>query len=174
MTSTPGILPINNPLSLYGIMQEHLELLQQILEADGELTPEMEEALLFNGQEMQKKSMSVAYAIKTLEYNSDILDKEIDRLQSLKQKADNAKEFLKQRLSEAMMLYGIERLDGGNMKLFFRKSEAIVVTDPAQIPEQFLEWKDPVVSKTKIKASIKAGEEVPGAQLITKQNLQIK
>lgn len=174
MTSTHAILPLNNPLSLYAIMQEHLTLLQLILEADGELTSEMEEALLLNGQEMQKKTISVAYMLKTLEYNSDILDKEIDRLQSLKTKAVNAKEFLKQRLSEAMQLYGIERLDGGNIKLFFRKSEAVVVTDPAQIPEQFLEWKDPVVSKTKIKAAIKAGEEVPGAQLTTKQNLQIK
>jgi hypothetical protein len=174
MTSTPAILPINNPLSLYAIMQEHLTLLQQVLEADGEVTPDMEEALLFNGQEMQKKSMSVAYAIKTLEYNADILDKEIDRLQSLKTKAIKARKFFKQRLSEAMQLYGIERLDGGNMKLFFRKSDSVDIIDAGLLTDDFLKYPPPEPMKSKIKAAIKAGEEVPGAQLITKQNLQIK
>lgn len=173
MTSTPG-LPLSNPLSLFAIMQEHLSLMQQILEADGELSPGAEEALLLNGQEMQRKATSVAYMVKALDYNVDVLNKEIDRLQALKQRAENAKEFLKQRLSEAMQLYGIERLDGGNIKLYFRKSEAVEVTNQSEIPEQFLEWKDPVVSKSKIKEALKAGETVPGVQLITRQNLQIK
>jgi hypothetical protein len=173
MTSTQQALLIN-PLSLYAIMQEHVTLLQQIMEAEGEVSPEMEEALQLNGQEMQRKSMSVAYMIKTLEYNADVLEKEIDRLRSLKQKADNAKEFLKQRLSEAMILYGIERLDGGNIKLFFRKSESVDIFEPAFLPDKFLIPKPPEPSKQQIKAAIKAGEEVPGARLIEKQNLQIK
>lgn len=175
MTSTPRTnLPINSPLSLFAIMQEHLQLLDQIADADGEITPEVDAALQLNGEQMQAKCTSVAYMIKTVEYNTDILDKEIARLQVLKDKAAKAKEFLKQRLCEAMQLYGIERLDGGNIKLFFRKSEAVEVTNQAEIPEQFLEWKDPVVSKTKIKEALKAGEEVPGAHLVTRQNLQIK
>lgn len=167
-------LPISNPLSLYAIMQEHLQLLDQIADSDGEVTPEVEDALLFNGEQMQAKATSVAYVIKTVEYNVDILEKEIARLLALKEKAAKAKEFLMQRLSEAMQLYGIERLDGGNIKLFFRKSTAVMITDYTKIPEQFLEWKDPVISKTKIKEALKVGEEVPGAHLVTRQNLQIK
>lgn len=155
-------------------MQEHLHLLERIADADGEITPEIEAELGFNGDKMQAKATSVAYMIKTVDYNIDVLDKEIDRLQDLKNKATKAKEFLKQRLSEAMQLYGIERLDGGNIKLFFRKSEAVEITDQTKIPDQFLEWKDPVVSKTKIKEALKVGEEVPGAHLVTRQNLQIK
>lgn len=175
MTSTPRTnLPLNSPLSLFAIMQEHLQLVDQVADADGEVTPELETALGLNGDQLQAKATSVAYVIKTVEYNMDILDKEIARLQELKTKAAKAKEFLMQRLSEAMQLFGIERLDGGNIKLFFRKSTAVVVTDQAQIPEQFLRWKEPEVDKTKIKEAFKAGEEVPGARIITKQNLQIK
>lgn len=174
MQSTPKTnLPVN-PLSLYAIMEEHTSLLHQIMEADGELSPEMEDALLLNGTEMQRKSLSVAYMIKTMDYNIDVLDKEIDRLQALKQKASNAKEFLKQRLSEAMQLFGVERLDGGNIKLFFRKSESVEITGPGELPEKFFIPKPPEPSKTLIKAAIKAGEEVPGAHLVEKQNLQIK
>lgn len=175
MTSTPRTnLPLNSPLSLFAIMQEHLQLVDQVADADGEVTPELETALGLNGDQLQAKATSVAYVIKTVDYNIDVLDKEIARLQELKTKAAKAKEFLMQRLSEAMQLFGIERLDGGNIKLFFRKSEAVEIFAQPYLPDEFLEWKDPIPNKKKIKEAIKAGEEVPGARLITRQNLQIK
>jgi hypothetical protein len=167
------MLPVN-PMSLFAIMEEHVQLMSQIMEAEGEVTPEMEEALQLNGEQMQRKAMSVGYAVKTCEYSIEVLDKEIDRLQALKKRAAMAKEFFKQRLSEAMQLYGIERLEGGNIKLSFRKSTSVDVYEKLAIPEQYLEWKEPEVNKKRIAEALKAGDEVPGARLLTKQNLQIK
>lgn len=42
------------------------------------------------------------------------------------------------------------------------------------VPEEFLKFKDPELDKVAVKKAIKAGETVPGCELVARQNLQIK
>ena len=74
-----------------------------------------------------------------------------------------------------MQQFGVEKIETPTLKLSFRKSESVEIIDEKDVPGNFFETKTvSTVSKTKIKEAIKEGQTIPGAQLITKQNLQIK
>jgi hypothetical protein len=57
----------------------------------------------------------------------------------------------------------------------WRKSVSTEIVDAAAIPAQFRHQKiEETISKTEIKEAINAGQDVPGAKLVEKQNIQIK
>lgn len=65
----------------------------------------------------------------------------------------------------------------GTFTLSYRKSEAILIENESRIPSEFLKVPEPPTpkpDKTAIKDALKAGKEVPGASIETRQNLQIK
>jgi hypothetical protein len=161
--------------SLYQIREEHLAILQEIEDNEGLLTPEIEAALNLTIDQFQDKALSFAFIIKTFDDSSSIIEAEIKRLKALQDKAEKRKELFKQRLSEAMIFFGVEKIDSPLLKLSFRKSEAVEILDEEEIPDAFIDVKEVVtISKARIKEALKKGEVVPGAELITKNNLQIK
>ena len=48
------------------------------------------------------------------------------------------------------------------------------VSNVKELPEEYLKYKDPEPDKVKLKADLKAGVEIDGVCLITKENIQIK
>lgn len=163
-------------MNLYRIQQEHLALLAQIEEQEGEIYDHQEMALGFTLDAFQEKAVSVGFLTKQLEDGITTIDAEIKRLQAMKTAATKRQEWFEAQLAGAMNQFGIEKIDTPTLKISFRKSEAVEVADETLLPESVKEevpasWK---VSKTKIKEAIKAGNEVPGASLVTRQNLQIK
>jgi hypothetical protein len=151
-----------------------MQLLGKIEEAEGEITEEIDKALQFNEQRLQAEGINVGMLIKTLDYWIDDIYEELNRLGRLLEKAQKSKELLKNRLSGAMQQYGIERLSSPTLTISFRKSEAVEVTDENAIPAEYLIQPPAYPGKTRIKEAIKAGITVPGAELVTRSNLQIK
>lgn len=151
-----------------------MQLLGKIEEAEGEITPEIDEQLQFTDVSLRTEASNVACLIKTIDYWTDSLEQEIKRLENTRAKAIKGKELLKNRLSAAMQQFGIERLVDPYITISFRKSEAIEVTDEALIPETYLEPQPPKINKLKIKDAVKMGVAVPGAELVQRKNLQIK
>lgn len=166
------MLPQNN--NLYNIQRRYLDILRMVEEADGEITPEIDQALTLTQSEMQEAAINIGFLIKSLDYNEEVLDAEIQRLTNLKHKVTKGKELLKNRLSASMQLFGIERIDSPTLKLSFRKSVAVEISDEMEIPAAYFNQPPPKPDKTKIKEAIKAGEQVPGAELVERKNLQIK
>lgn len=160
---------------MYQIREEHLTLLSLIEEADGELTPEIEQALQLTQEEFDSKAVSYANVVKGFSDTEDAISREIDRLTALKERAIKRAELFKSTLSSAMQQFGIEKIETPTIKLSFRKSEAIEITDENAVPESFQDQKvTTTISKTRIKEAIKQGTDVPGAQLISRKSLQIK
>lgn len=161
--------------TLYNIRIEHLSLLQEIEDNEGELTPELEEALSLTQEQFQDKALSYGFIIKSFENTANIIDAEIDRLKLLQDKAEKRAQLFKERISEAMQEFGVEKIDSPLLKLSFRKSEAVSIYDERMIPAGYLVERTVVdISKAKIKEAIKTGLTVPGAELVSKKNLQIK
>lgn len=163
-------------MQLYRIQQEHINLLAQIEEQEGEIFPHQEEALGFTQEAFQEKAISCGFMTKHIGDGIAAIDAEIKRLQTMKASALKRQEWLEKMLAGAMHQFGVEKIDTPTLKISFRKSEAVEIEDEMKIPQSVKElipasWK---VSKTKIKEAIKRGEEVPGAALVTRQNLQIK
>lgn len=159
---------------LFNIQSQYAHILACIEASEGEITPEIDAALQFTQQQMQEAGINIGLSIKHLDYSEDILTQEIERLTTYREKVRKGKELLKNRLTEAMQQFGIERISSPTINLSFRKSEAIEITEESAIPAAYFDQPPPKVSKSKIRDAIKNGNEVPGASLVTRQNLIIK
>jgi len=158
-------------MNLYNIKSEYINIAMQL--TDGELTPELEQALQITEQNLHDKAVNYGYVIKTLESEADIIDAEIKRLQELKKTRSNAVERLKTNITEAMELFGVTEVKAPTFKLSFRKSESIECDE--FVDSNYCTVKTSIApDKVAIKQAIKEGKDVVGARLVVKNNLQIK
>lgn len=161
--------------SLYNIRIDHLALMQEIQYNDGELTPELEEALQLNEQEFEDKALSYGFVIKSLDDQLELIDKEFARLDKIREKIDRTKTKVKEVLSEAMQQFGFDKIETPLLKLSFIKRDAVEIIDENLIPAEFIKVKQvESVDKIGIKAALKEGVNVPGAELVKNKSLQIK
>lgn len=92
-----------------------------------------------------------------------------EREKSKRNKAESLKTYLADYL-------GGKKFETAKVALTFRRSEAVEF-DKAylrSVPTEYLKFKEPELNKTAVKKAIKAGESVPGCELVVKNNLQIK
>jgi len=101
-------------------------------------------------------------------------DAEIARLKALKGRMEKARDIAFAAI-EAVLPRG-EKIESDFVKVSWRKSKTVVIDGAVELlPEEFQRTKITVdADKTKIKAAIEAGQEVPGASLVERMNLQIK
>lgn len=119
--------------SIFDIDRELYALYDEIEEAGGEITPEIEEKLELNGQEMTNKVRSITNFINSL--NADILaiKSETDRLDKLKKSKENTITGLTNLVLFAIKKYGVadkqgkKWIDWGTGKVTIRKSETVKV-----------------------------------------------
>ena len=161
-------------MNIYQIEQEYLVLSNDIIEAGGEITPELETALAINKEQLQNKGINYGYVIKSLENDITAIEEEIKRLNALKSSRTKTTDLLKSTIKQAMQLYGIEELKTPTLKINFRKSESVEVDDSVLDVNYFNHKVVSTPDKTRIKEDIKSGKEVVGAVLNVNFNLQIK
>lgn len=67
------------------------------------------------------------------------------------------------------------KMETPKMKLSYRKSESVNITDIDSVPKEYIKTKTEVLAdKTNIKKAIKAGQYIDGAELVTNINMQVK
>ena len=162
-------------LSLYTIEQNYLTLVENLIDNGGELTPELETELAITKQDLQNKGVCYGFIVKELEGNIDLIDLEIKRLNALKKPLVNSIDRLKNNLSNAMQMFEVTELKTPLLKINFRKSESVEVTDIDLLDADFVKTTiTKAADKIAIKEAIKAEIPVRGAVLLTNYNLQIK
>lgn len=117
------------------------------------------------------KIENIALFIKNLLSDVAGIKAEKDNLAQRQRVAENKANNLKKYL--AGYLAG-QKFSTSRVAISFRKSESVNVQDLTEIPKEYLKYKDPEPDKTAIKAALKAGKDVPGAELVQNQNIQIK
>lgn len=166
---------MENKKSLYGIQSEYMTLINDIMEAEGEITPEQSELLVINKTELTTKAAGYIAVINKLKAECNYIDAEVKRLTALKKARKNAEDRLKQSISDAMNLYDIQEIKTELNKINFRKSESVVIEcDVNDMPDALKVYVATPISKTDIKKLLNAGEEFDGVYLQTNKNLQIK
>ena len=159
--------------SLYHIETEYRTLIEQVEQADGELTEELEQQLAINETQLQSKSIAYHEYTSSLEATNKRIDDEIKRLQAMKKRNANLVSKLKNRLLDAVKLYG--NFTVGLTKFGTRKSQQVIVEVNAN--ELDGEFKTVTITekadKKAIKEAIKRGESVEGCELIDVLNLKI-
>jgi hypothetical protein len=160
-------------MKLYEITQE-AQYLAALLETE-EFTPELEQALIINQDQLQAKAVNYAKVIANYQAESDAIDQEIKRLKAMKESRDKKVEWLKESVKKAMLISGIEKVESPLFKISVRRSESVEVDVVEALPNAFQNVKNVVTAdKVAIKEAIKRGENVLGARLVENFNLQIK
>lgn len=160
-------------MNLYEITREAMEL-ASLLETE-ELTPELEQALVINQDQLQTKANNYAKVIVNIQSDADAIDAEIKRLKAMKESKERAITRLKEAVKNAMLVSNIEKIESPLFKLSIRKSEAVEVDMLEGLPSEFVNIKNVITpDKLAIKEAIKRGEFVLGARLVDNFNLQIK
>ena len=161
--------------TLYGITAELNGILAQLEELGGEITPEIEQALAINEEQFVAKAEDYGHAILNLKGMAAAAKAEKERLAALQKFYENAQKRLTDALSNAMQVFGHDKVENATMRLSLRHSTATEVDDIDQVPAEYKTTKVEVVAdKTAIKKAIQDGIEVPGAHLVENVSLQIK
>ena len=159
--------------SLYQIEQEYFEIAQYLEE--GEFTEELENKLAITQGDLQTKAINYGFVIKDFDYDINIVDEEIKRLQAIKKAKVTAQERLKNTISDAMKLFKIQKIECPTLKISFRKSESIEITDQETLSSEYIVEKTTYSpDKVAIKKAIQSGVVFTGAELVVKSNIQIK
>jgi len=162
-------------MNIYQIQNEYLLLINQIIENGGEVTPQQELNLQITREQLQDKGTNYAFVIKKLDAECDIIDAEIKRLSELKKVRQNACERLKSNISHAMQIFEVDKIESPLIKLSFRKSQSVNVSDVNSLPVEYKTIKvTESADKVKIKQALLNGEVIEGCEIINSQNLQIK
>jgi len=158
--------------NLFTIETEYLKLMDQIQEAEGEITEELAEQLKINESQLQGKSIAYLEVIKQSEYDVVRIDDEIKRLQGIKKRNTTLVKNLRSRLLEAVNLFG--EFTSSTHTFGTRKSSSIEVDNVNSLPSEYKVVKvTEQADKKALKEAIKAGEEIEGVELVEKLNLKI-
>lgn len=121
--------------SIFDIEEELYTLYDEIEEAGGEITPEIEKKLEVNGQEITNKVRNITNFINKLKADILAIKSETDRLAKLKKSKENTIKGLINLVLFAINKYGKEDkrgkkwIDWGTGKVSIKKSEAIELDD---------------------------------------------
>lgn len=118
----------------------------------------------------------LALEVKNSLAEADALKKEKDSFAQREKVASNRAKNLKNYL--AFLLQG-EKFKTEKVAITWRRSEQVQVDDENFLPwakehNAFLRWKEPEVDKVALKDAMKNGVQVPYAELVENQSIQIK
>ena len=159
--------------TLYDIKQEYLELINQVEEMEGEITPEIENQLIINQNDLQTKAIAYHSVILSKDSFNMQIDNEIKRLQALKKRNNSLIDSLKSRLVGAIEMFGEFTI--GTNTFGLRKSERVEIEDVNLLPKEYKTIKvTEQANKVEIKKALKLGKQIENAYIVEQFNLKIK
>jgi hypothetical protein len=161
--------------SLYEIDQAVLTVLDNGLVFDNETGEVLFDEDNFNELEVERQAKleAVSLYIKNLEADAAAIRAEEKALAERRQAKERKAERLREYVTRSMQTFGDVKLETARVALSFRKSIAVKIMHEGRIPTRYIEYK-PQVKRAELKKALQAGDEVPGAILVERQNLQIK
>lgn len=121
--------------------------------------------------ERTEKVEGICLWIKNLKAEIEALNAEKVAFAEREKRAKNKAESLKRYISS--YLNGT-KFETAKVKVSFRKSEPLEISENAVIPEEFLKQKEPDIDKDGLKKAIKEGRTFEGISIVEKLNIQIK
>lgn len=159
-------------MNIYQISEKAREI--SLALETGELTPEMENELLINQNDLQSKATDYGYVIKSMQDDCEAIDNEIKRLKAIKDIKGRVIDRMKYTILNALQIYQIESVKTPTIKISIRRSESVEVDSMEQLDARYFNEKLTVTpDKIAIKKAIKAGENITGARISENFNLQI-
>jgi hypothetical protein len=169
--------------TIFEISKELDIIFSNIEENDGEITPELQQQLEINEQNLSKKLEAYYFKIKEYKSKIDTIKAHIQTMKQRQEKFNKIIERLESVAAGAVMKFGDTTKAGNSFietdlyKASTRKSEKLVVLDENFIPDDYKTTKlieKVTIDKMQLKKDIKSGLEVAGAIIEKNINLSFK
>ena len=129
------------------------------------------EALNELKMERDTKIRNIACWIRNLQSDEEQLAEQEkifrDRKNATKRKREQLESYL------ASFLNG-RKWSNKEVRVLWRTSESVEITDMKKLSSYYLRFKEPDVNKTLLKADLKAGVVLSGAELVKKNNMSVR
>jgi hypothetical protein len=163
---------------LYRVSHEIEVIYQDIIDAGGEITEDIEERLDACKLTFEEKTEEMGKVMLDIDNKTEVLSMEIKRLTARKDAAIKQKEWAKEAIKEAMERAGLKKYNHGLFSFTISKSppKAEIVEEDA-VPAKYLTIipERTKVNKAVVLADLKKGIEVKGAVLAgDRTHLRIK
>ena len=162
--------------ALYLLAQEYRDTALALadLDLDAQTVADTLESI---GGELEHKAQNIAYVIRSIDADGEACRAWAAQAEGRSKALHARANSLRAYLASAMQACAITKISGPGVALSFRASHAVVVDEPALIPQAYMrqaEVPPPAPDKTALMAAMKLGELIPGAHIETRQTLQIK
>lgn len=162
--------------SLYEIDGRVWDVIQRGYSLDEE-TGEFWDDAAFSALDMERnaKLEGCALYIKNMEADVEAMRAEEKKLAERRRVLENRAERMRAYVANSMLTFGDAKIETARVSLSFRKSDALVIADGAEIPEAYVVTKTTTApDKAALKKALKAGTVIPGVTIEQRQNLQLK
>ena len=167
-------------MKLYELAGDYRELMDKL--ESGELSEELlSDTLEGIRGAIEEKADGIACMLKALEADAAAIKAEEDKLSERRKSKERAYDRMRAYLSDILLHAGVTNVETPRSQIRFRKSEAVIVDHEADFirwaeenRDDFLNYKEPSINKTAVKKALLAGEEIAGARIETRQNLQVR
>lgn len=130
-------------------------------------TEKLDELMLIRDEKLE----NLALWVKDLKAEVDAIKAEekalAERRQAKERKAESIKAYLEKELAG-------QKFETSRAVCSFRKSQKVEITNLDKIPDDYLRYKAPEPDKAAIKAAIKDGLSIEGAELVDNVTMSIK
>lgn len=171
-------------MNLYEIKAEIADAIESMFDSVNPETGEIDagtfERINLLQAERAAKLDGIGAYLKNLDADIDALDAEIKNLQARKKVKENRKERLKKYTADFLASEITDenpkpRFESARVVLSLRSSESVNVFDKTAIPAKYMKTTTETAPDiAEIRKALKAGKTVKGAEMVTKNNLQIK
>ena len=162
-------------MKLYELSESYTNVLALV----DEETPDADilNALATISDAIEVKAGNIANIIKQLEADADYIKSEEKRLKQLRESRTNSAASIKQYLAVTMSQLKLEKIKTPTRTIAFQNSPpALYISNPDVIPQKYLTLVPAryEVRNADVKEDLKAGIEIPGAELQIGRSLRIK
>ncbi len=156
---------------LYELSTELALINDEIISADGELSPDLEARLDSVSLDFRAKSQGIAKWTLDLAGVESMIETEIARLQRKKKVAENLRQRLTAYIKACMEQADVQKIESPTLTLRIQKNPpSVEILAEEQLPARFIRIKQVTeIDRTGMLAALKNGEDVPGARLVTER-----
>lgn len=159
--------------NLYNLSTNHQQLLNMLDE--GYSIEDLQDTLDSIETDMNTKVDNTVGLIRSIEADTDAIDKEIKRLQALKKQKNNFIGRLKQHLQDALEVQQRDNYRTSTNYIYKRNNQPSVnITNEALIDKAYRIPQPDKYDKKTMKEDILAGADVEGAELVNSTSLVVK
>lgn len=145
----------------------------KIIEAGGELTPELEAMFDDVGLQLEQKVDSYSFFMERLELEAEYWKVKADQLARFSRTHQNLKDRLNERIKASMVLMGVDEVKGQDVRFKLSKAAPRLLLEELILEDKYKIVKtETVPDKERIKADLIGGGEIKGARLVESFSLR--